>query len=159
MNKKNVGSWAPDIRQSIVLANIDRIAAVIQEKTQRGERVLVLCIYAAFRELLASFLRKFYGWDVSTKQSSTSQVAQRWMLSIVRCWLFLCLYPMSMLQRFSVDTTFRNLFLPLIQLTCQVAVLTARQSRGSEAQQVIACFFRRFAWEWLFRPESRPWED
>ena len=62
---------------------------------------------------------------------------------------------MSMLQRFSVDTTFRNLFLPLIQLTRQVAVLTARQSRGSEAQQVIACFFRRFAWEYDYFGQSR----
>ena len=60
-----------------------------------------------------------------------------------------------MLQRFSVDTTFRNLFLPLIQLTRQVAVLTARQSRGSEAQQVIACFFRRFAWEHDYFGQSR----
>ena len=75
--KKYIGSSAPDSWQSIVVANIDRIAAVIQQKTQRGERVLVLCIYAAFRELLASFLRNFYGWDISTKQSSTSQVAHR----------------------------------------------------------------------------------
>lgn len=52
-----------------------RIADVVQAKIDAGVSVLVQCIYAAFRDLLALFLQTVRGIDVTTKQSADGKVS------------------------------------------------------------------------------------
>ena len=52
-----------------------RIADVVQAKINAGVSVLVQCIYAAFRDLLALFLQTVRGIDVTTKQSADGKVS------------------------------------------------------------------------------------
>jgi len=123
----------------------------VQARLDAGASVLVQCIYAAFRDLLALFLQTVRGIAVTTKQSVDGKVS-----SFVFDQFSAKNQTPKCCSNAKVLLFFQPInFDPEKKLPCQVAVLTARQARGSQCHTVVACLFRRYDFDKDFVAHAR----
>ena len=113
-----VGHWKP----------FAILAAIVVRELEAGNSVTVCCVYAAFREIVASFLQFVCDWKFGRNSSSAASNGPA-----------------------TVEVSTNKKPHPEVRVTC----LTAKQIKGNTADVVISFFTKRNADEFDYQAQSK----